>query len=89
MIIEIDGGGKVAFDVPSLRWVDSTGDGSIMQICRIAGQKMMAITDDAGGFDLLYLNFKTGGFATMEAAKQAAPEFARRVLRQMIEMVTE
>ena len=89
MNVEIDGGGKVAFGVPPQRWVDTTGDGSIMQVCRVAGQEMMAITDDAGHFDLHYLNFKTGGFATIAEAKQAAPDFARKVLQRMTEMVTE
>lgn len=45
MKLEIDGGGKVAFGIPPLQWVDSRGDGSIMQICRVSGQEMMAITD--------------------------------------------
>lgn len=87
MKLEIDGGGKVAFGIPPLQWVNSRGDGSIMQICRVSGQEMMALTDDAGGFDLHYLHFKTGGFTTMESAKQAAPEFARQALAQLIEIV--
>jgi len=51
-----------------------------MQTSVFAGLKMVAITDDAGAFDLHYLNHKTCGFASMEAAKQAAPAFAREVL---------
>lgn len=89
MNLEIDGGGKVAFGVPPQRWVDTSGDGSIMQVCRVAGQDMMAITDDAGRFDLYYLHFKTGGFMSMDEAKQAAPEFARKVLARMIQMVAD
>jgi hypothetical protein len=50
---------------------------------------MMVITDDAGGFQLGYLNFKAGGFKTMEAAKKAAPEFAKRVLARMSDMVAD
>lgn len=86
MKLEVNGGGKVAFGIPPMNWVDPKGDGSVIQFCRVAGQEMMAITDDAGKFDLHYLNFKTSGFITMEAAKQAAPEFARLVLRHMIEL---
>lgn len=87
MNLEIDGGGKVAFGIPPLQWVDARGDGSLMQVCRVSGQEMMAITDDAGSFDLHYLHFKTGGFASMAAAKQAAPEFARKVLSRLIELI--
>lgn len=87
MKLEIDGGGDVAFRVPPLQWVDPSGDGSIMQVCRVSGQVMMSITDDAGSFDLHYLHFKTGGFASMEAAKASAPEFARQVLTRLIDLI--
>ncbi len=87
MDIKIDGGGQVAFGVPAFCWRDPSGDGNLMQVCKVAGQDMMAITDDAGGFDLHYLNFKTEGFASMEAAKQGAAEFAKHVLEHMIALV--
>ncbi|WP_232452605.1 hypothetical protein [Burkholderia ubonensis] len=47
---------------------------------------MMAITDDAGAFDL---HFKTGGFPSIETAKQAAPEFARRVFARLSAMIAD
>ena len=50
---------------------------------------MMVITDDASGFELHYLGFATGGFRTIDVAKQAAPEFARRALDRMREMVSD
>ncbi len=77
MQIELDGGGTVVFGAPQMRWFDPKGDGSVMQICRMAGQDMTAITDDAGKFDLHYMHFKTGGFRSMDEAKNAAPEFAK------------
>ncbi|KVP65660.1 hypothetical protein WJ96_04640 [Burkholderia ubonensis] len=87
MDIELNGGGKVAFGAPQQRWHSLSGDESILQSARFAGQEMMVITDDAGGFELHYLNFKAGGFPTMTAAKQAAPEFARRVLSRLSDMI--
>ncbi|MCK4120410.1 hypothetical protein ACI2UK_24435 [Ralstonia nicotianae] len=90
MNIEMSGSGKVAFNGTQQRWVDTNGgDGRIMQIAMFAGQEMTAIADDAGGFDLRFLNFKSGGFPTMEAAKQAAPDFARRVFARLIEMIAD
>ncbi|RQR65675.1 hypothetical protein DIE18_04285 [Burkholderia sp. Bp9125] len=89
MNIEINGGGKVLFGAPQQRWHSQAGDGAVLQTARFAGQEMMAITDDAGGFELLYLGFKTGGFSTMEVAKQAAPAFARRVLARLSEMIAD
>lgn len=58
-----------------------------MQQARFAGQEVMAITDDAGAFDLHYLGFKTGGFKTIEEAKIAAPEFTRKVLVHMTNLI--
>jgi hypothetical protein len=55
----------------------------VMQHARFAGHDLMAIADKAHAFDLRYLNFQTGGFPTMKAAKAAAPEFARKVLALM------
>ncbi|KVR92324.1 hypothetical protein [Burkholderia vietnamiensis] len=90
MNLDIDGGGKIAFNVPQQRWIDPNGgDGSVMQTARFGGQEMMAITDDAGAFDLHFLHFKTGGFRSIEAAKHAAPEFARRVFARLSAMITD
>ncbi|KVP39977.1 hypothetical protein [Burkholderia ubonensis] len=87
MDIELNGGGRVAFGAPQQRWHGQVGDESILQTARFAGQEMMAITDDAGGFELHYLNFKASGFPSMTAAKQAAPEFAKRVLSRLSDMI--
>lgn len=61
----------------------------VMQVARFAGQEMMAITDDAGAFELDYLGFVGGGFASIEAAKAAAPEFARAVLGRLRDIVQD
>ncbi|WP_240691006.1 hypothetical protein [Burkholderia cepacia] len=90
MNLEIDDSGKVAFNGPQQRWVDPNGDdGSVLQVARFGGQEMMAITDDAGAFDLHFLHFKTGGFPSIDAAKQAAPEFARRVFARLTVMIAD
>lgn len=61
----------------------------VMQTANFAGQQMVAITDDAGAFDLMYLGFETKGFESMDSAKAAAPKFARQVLSHLSELVTD
>lgn len=89
MKIELSAGGRVQFLGPQQRWNAGPSDDSkgALETALYAGQQMMAITDDAGGFELHYLGFATGGFRTMDIAKQVAPEFARRVLDRMREMI--
>ena len=90
MEISVSAAGKLGIGIPQQRWTDGNGgDASLMQISRFAGQEMMAITDDQRGFELLYLGFKGTGFATMDAAKKAAPEFARSVLGRMTLLVAD
>ncbi len=91
MTIELHAGGRVQFLGPQQRWDAGPSDESkgVLETALFAGQRMMAITDDAGGFELHYLGFATGGFRTMDIAKHAAPEFARRVLDRMREMVAD
>jgi len=60
-----------------------------MQTALFAGQEMMAITDDAGAFDLDYLGHIASGFATIEAAKAAAPVFARSVLERLRNLILD
>ncbi|SDH31698.1 hypothetical protein [Paraburkholderia phenazinium] len=91
MDIEICADGTVNFYAAQQHWNASQNgkDKSVLETANFAGQRLMAMTDDAGGFDLHYLGFKTAGFATMEAAHRAAPEFARRVLTRMSAMVAD
>ncbi|KVL32188.1 hypothetical protein WS98_21875 [Burkholderia territorii] len=60
-----------------------------MEMVRDGGQEMMALADDAGAFDLPFLHFKTGGFPPVEAAKQAAPKFARRIFARLSAMIAD
>lgn len=68
------------------RWGDTP---DILQAAKFAGQEMLAITDDAGAFDLTYLGFEAKGFVTMDAAKAAAPEFARKVLARLASLISD
>lgn len=60
-----------------------------MQVARFAGQEMMAITDDAGAFELDHLGHIGSGFATIGDAKLAAPKFARAVLVRLRNLIQE
>ena len=67
-------------------WGDSP---QVMQVARFAGLEMMAITDDAGGFELDYLGHIGSEFASIEDAKAAAPEFARTVLDRLRNLIQD
>lgn len=45
--------------------------------------------DGEGGFELIYLDFKSTKFPTKEAAKIAAPAFARAVLACMTDLISK
>lgn len=49
---------------------------------------MIAITDD-GAFELIYLDFISEKFSTVEQAKETAPEFAIAVLSKTINLVEQ
>ena len=85
MKIQVHASGKSAHGREQQAW---RGDErAVLQTATFAGQEMIAITDDAGAFCLMYLGFETGGFQTMDIAKAAAPRFAHSVLARMIELV--
>lgn len=67
-------------------WGDSP---AVMQVSLFAGQEMMAITDDAGAFELDCLGHIGSGFASIEDAKTAAPEFARAVLERLRNLIQD
>ncbi|MBU2816624.1 hypothetical protein HF282_03845 [Acidithiobacillus ferrooxidans] len=83
MKIEVDGSGKVMMAAPQQQWHGN----EVMQTALFAGETVMAITDDAGRFDLHYLGFKTAGFTSLEDAKASAPAFARAVLAHMARLI--
>lgn len=90
MDIKITAAGKLSLTVPQQGWSDgNAGDPAAMQVARFAGQEMMVITDNAKAFDLRFMGYQTGGFATMEAAKAAAPEFARKVFDRLVKMISD
>lgn len=84
--IEPHAGGRINLSMPQQVWT-FTDDSGLMATARFAGQVVEAITDDAGSFDLMYLGFQAKGYATMDEAKAAAPDFARRVLQRMCDLV--
>lgn len=83
MKIQLDGGGKLFKDAPKQKW---NGD-NLLQTSLFAGHRMMAITDDMGGYDLNYLGYGTGAFKTMDEAKAAGPEFAKTVLNELLSLI--
>lgn len=83
MQIELDGGGKVKMSAAQKQWRGN----EVMQTAVFAGQEVMAITDDAGAFDLHYLGFTTAGLASLEEAKASAPAFIKAVLVHMTTMI--
>lgn len=85
MSIELDAGGRLTIEAPQQRW----SAGPAGEAALFAGQTMVAVPDGAGGFDLHYLGFMTTGFKTIDIAKLAAPEFARRVLARMSAMIAD
>lgn len=90
MNIDLDGGGKFIFETPQQRWGSRPPSAKgVLEVAYFAGQELMVIKDDAGGFRLRYLNFSTDGFDSMDAAKQAAPTFARRVIDRMRGMIAD
>lgn len=85
MEVIISAGGLRLLEVPQQVW---RGD-EIIQTAQFAGKQMMAITDDEGAFELLYLDFQSSKFSTIEVAKAAAPEFAMAVLSEMARLINQ
>jgi hypothetical protein len=76
--------GMVSLSQPQQRW---SGDpDGLSASARFAGHLVEVSTDDAGGFDLLYLGFQATGYASLE---RAAPDFARRVLQHMQQLIAD
>lgn len=87
MEIKARGGSVFPLNRPQQVWYGDTPQ--VMQTARFAGQEMMAITDDAGAFELDYLGHIGSGFASIEDAKAAAPEFARAVLERLRNLIQD
>jgi hypothetical protein len=76
--------------------ISDTGNPDVFQSALFAWEQMYAYgTEDdeadeltvTAPFTLSFCGFITTDFPTMDAAKEAAPEFARLVLLKMIEMI--
>lgn len=69
---------------PQQKWSSGRGGNSArLQVANFAGQELMVVTDDNGGFDLHYLGFTEGPYPSMERAKAEAANFALVVLDVM------
>lgn len=85
---EISPAGRLTLHRPQQAWHDGRGgDTSVMQVASFAGQEMMAVADEPAGFSLSYLGFHSKGHRSMDLAKAAAPEFARKVLERMSSLI--
>ncbi|MDF4421868.1 hypothetical protein [Vibrio parahaemolyticus] len=84
MEIKITKGRAVQFESPQQVWEGCNN----IQFSQFAGHDMLAITDDDGGFVLTFLGMTVvEPYTTMDAAKEAAPKFAIKVLEQLSSMV--
>lgn len=83
MKVKTGAGGVATVNAPQQQW---HGD-EIMQTALFAGQRMIAITDDDDGFILIYLDFESDKFTTIEQAKENAPVFYQAVLQHMGSLV--
>lgn len=90
MDIRLDDEGRMRFQAPQQQWHDGQGgDIAVMQVVNFAGQQLMVLTDDKGGFDLHYLGFTEGPYPSMQQAKAEASKFARAVLELMKSKVSD
>jgi hypothetical protein len=87
MEIKVREGSVFPLNRPQQVWLGDNPE--VMQIAIFGGQEMMASTDDAGAFELDYLGHIGCGFASIEDAKSAAPEFARAVLDRLRNLIQD
>lgn len=86
--IEPHPGGQIFLSQPQQRWL-ARGDDGLLSTALFAGHSLVASTDDAGGFDLMYLGFRSEPFPSIEEAQRAAPSFARQVLHHMATLIQD
>ncbi len=86
--IEPHAGGKLNLSRAQQRWA-ATDDSKLLHSAAFAGHEMLAVTDDKGGFDLLYLGFHATGYASLDEAQRAAPDVARRILQRMHDLIAD
>lgn len=91
MDIALDVGGQMLIEhVSQQEWKGDSPE--IMQVARFAGREMMVIqqSDETPDlYELQYLGFVTGNIKGIETAKSLAPEFAKKVLSQLSDMIID
>lgn len=82
MVITLAPGGQYTHSAPQQQW---HGDSPHFQTALFAGQKLMVIreSDESPVYELHFMNLMTTGFASMEDAKKAAPDFVRAVFDRL------
>lgn len=86
MDIIVGAGGKRLLEAPQQVWTNE----DTIPAAIFAGKTMLIMEDGEdgeGGFELLYLDFKSSKFLTKEIAKASAPLFASLVLLHMRELI--
>ena len=83
MEIKLNGSGKVKFTLPQKQWQGN----HLMQTSMFAGEELVVISDDLEGYELHYLSFKSVAYSSIDEAKAAADDFAKHVLKTMIDSI--
>ena len=78
MKVHVGAGGRVLHNASQQRWIEDDLPRAIF-----AGHIMMAIPNERKGYVLQYLDYESEEFDSLQAAKLAAPAFAKAVLQKM------
>jgi hypothetical protein len=91
MDIQVGPSGKLALmKLKQQVWLGEDPD--IMQVSVFAGQEMMLIQksdDEPEVYELHYLGFRVTGFMGVDSAKSNAPDFARKTLSKMTDLIKD
>jgi hypothetical protein len=87
MQIELIDSSKRLAELPQQQWVGNSVPGSYTAL--FAGNDMTLQHERDGRFHLYYLCYAAHDFTSAEPAKKAAPEFARRVLARLSDMIPD
>jgi hypothetical protein len=81
MNIRASATGQMQLTRPKQEWNGGRGSNPAnLQVANFAGQELVEITDDNGGFELHYLGFTEGPYHSMDRAEAEAGKFALAVL---------
>ncbi|WP_434113524.1 hypothetical protein [Paraburkholderia caffeinilytica] len=87
MKIELMDSSKKLAEQPQQEWFGDSAPG--LYTALFAGNDMSLQHERDGHFHLYYPGYAAHDFASAEAAKKAAPEFARRVLARPSDMIAD